>query len=69
MESYLLRQLENSRNLLLQQIPPIINKICVSTLITSFPEPGIADSSLNNSARLKIHQNAVFHILTRTWIH
>ena len=39
--------------------------------ITSFLGLGPADSSLNknNSACLKIHQNAVFYILTRTWIH
>ena len=40
-----------------------------STPITSFLGLGTADSSLNNSSRLKIHQNAVFYILTRTWIH
>ena len=40
-----------------------------SAPITSFLGLGPADSSINNSSRLKIHQNAVFYIPTRTSIH
>ena len=68
MKSDLLNQTIQSRRARKQNAITIPKNVH-STLITSFSELGTADSSLNNPSSLKIHQNAVFYILTRTWIH
>ena len=65
MNSDLLNQTIQSRRARKQNAITIPKNV-YSTLITSFSELGTADSSLNNPSSLKIHQNAVFYIPTRT---
>ena len=65
MNSDLLNQTIQSRRARKQNAITIPKNVH-STLITSFSELGTADSSLNNPSSLKIHQNAVFYIPTRT---